>query len=138
MKLLFAKTFTGAPPRRPGDLRAKPIEVEVFENDGRRWIRGLRLATLLGISTSTLRQAVKDSPELQDDRHNQLVSLEGETSGPIRMLSIEGARRLAGFSGPRRRSSVIKFLDEIDGRNDAPAKPPTVQIRRRIPNGRNV
>lgn len=116
MKLLFAKTFTGSPPRRPGDLRARPVVVEVFENEGRRWIRGLRLASVLGISTSTLRQAVKSSPELQDERHNQLVSLEGETSGPVRMLTIEGARRLAGYSGPRRRSSVIAFLDEIDRR----------------------
>jgi hypothetical protein len=116
MKLIFTKTFTGSPPRRPGDLRAKPVVVEVFENDGRRWIRGLRLASVLGISTSTLRQAVKTSPDLQDDRHNQLVSLEGETSGPVRMLTVEGARRLAGHSGPRRRNSVMAFLDEIERR----------------------
>ena len=120
MKLVFTKTFTGAAPRRPGDLRAKPVVVEVFDSEGRRWIRGLRLASLLGISTSALRQAVRTNPDLQDERHNQLVNLEGECSGPVRMLTIDGARRLARHSGPRRRTAVMKFLDEIERHGSRP------------------
>jgi hypothetical protein len=116
MKLLFAKTFTGARPRRPGDLRAKPLDVEVFETDGKRWIKALRLAPVLGISASALRQALKTCPEFQDDRHNQLVSLEGESGGPVRMLTIEGARHLMGHSPVRRRIAVKAFLDEIERR----------------------
>jgi hypothetical protein len=116
MKPLFAKTFTGARPRRPGDLRAKPLDVEVFDIDGKRWVKAMRLATMLGISTSTLRHALKTSPEFQDDRHNQLVNLEGESGGPIRMLTVEGARQLTGLSPPRRRIAVKAFLDEIDRR----------------------
>jgi hypothetical protein len=114
MKLLFAKTFTGGRTRRPGDLRPKPVDVEVFENGGQRWIRGLRLAPLLGISTSSLRRALSTYPELQDDRHNKLVSLPGETSGPVRMLTIEGARRLANRSRAWRRIALKAFLDEIE------------------------
>ena len=95
---------------------ARPVVVDVFENEGRRWIRGMRLAAVLGISTATLRSAVKNSPELQDGRHNLLVSLEGESGGPLRMLTVEGARRLVGYSTPRRRSAVKAFFDEIEKR----------------------
>jgi hypothetical protein len=116
MKLLFAKTFTGARPRRPGDLRARPLDVEVFESDGKLWIKALRLAPVLGISASALRQALKTSPEFQDDRHNQLASLEGESGGPVRMLTIEGAQHLMSLSPPRRRVAVKAFLDEIKKR----------------------
>ena len=116
MKLLFAKTFTGARPRRPDDVRAKPLDVEVFENDGKRWIKALRLAPVLGISTSALRQTLRTSPEFQDDCHNQLVSLEGESGGPVRMLTIEGARHLMSLSPARRRVAVKAFLDEIERR----------------------
>ena len=116
MQPLFAKTFTGSRPRRPGDLRAKPLDVEVFEIDGKLWIRALRLAPVLGISSSALRQALRTSPEFQDDRHNQLVSLAGESGGPVRMLTIEGARHLMSRSQARRRVAVKAFLDEIEKR----------------------
>ena len=116
MKLLFAKTFSPRSTRRPGDLPGNPVVVEVFENEGQRWIKGLRLAPMLGISTSSVRQALKTDPELQDDRHNQLVSLEGETGGPLRMLTIEAARRLAKRSQAGRRFAVKAFLDEIERR----------------------
>jgi hypothetical protein len=114
MKLLFTKTFAARSTRRKGDLPANPVEIEVFENEGQRWIKGLRLAPMLGISTSSLRQALRTYPELQDDRHNRLVSLEGETGGPLRMLTIEGARRVTNRSQVRRRFAVKKFLDEIE------------------------
>ncbi|HEX4157488.1 MAG TPA: hypothetical protein VHY79_03365 [Rhizomicrobium sp.] len=113
MKLLFTKTFTGGRTRRPGDLRPRPVDVEVFESGGQRWIRGLRLASLLGVSTSAVRQALKADPELQDDRHNRLVNLEGDSSGPVRMLTIEAARRVAGQSRAWRRFALKAFLDEI-------------------------
>jgi hypothetical protein len=116
MKLLFAKTFTARSTRRPGDRPANPVVIEVFESGGKRWIKGLRLAPMLGISTSSLRQALRTDPELQDDRHNQLATVEGESGGPLRMLTIEGARRLANGSQVRRRFAVKAFLDEIERR----------------------
>jgi hypothetical protein len=114
MKLLFTKTFAARSTRRQGDLPGNPVVIEVFENGGRRWIKGLRLAPMLGISTSSLRQALRTYPELQDDRHNQLASLEGESGGPLRMLTIEGARLVANRSQVRRRFAVKAFLDEIE------------------------
>jgi hypothetical protein len=114
MKLLFTKTFAARSTRRPGDRPANPVVVEVFESGGQRWIKGLRLAPMLGISTSALRQALRADPELQDDRHNQLVSLEGESGGPLRMLTIEGARCLVNCSQAGRRFAVKAFLDEIE------------------------
>lgn len=116
MKLLFAKTFTARSTRRPGDLPAKPVTVEVFENGGHRWIKGLRLAPMLGISTSSLRHALKTCPELQDNSHNQLVTLEGDLSGPFRMLTIEGAQRLVNRAQTGRRVAVRAFLDDIGRR----------------------
>jgi len=114
MKLLFTKTFAARSTRRRGDRPANPVIVDVFENGGRRWIRGLRLAPMLGISTSALRQVLRTCPELQDDRHNQLANVEGESGGPLRMLTIEGARRVAERSKAGRRFAVRKFLDEVE------------------------
>ena len=114
MKLLHTKTFAARSTRRPGDLPAKPVAVEIFQGADQRWIRGLRLAPMLGISTSALRQALKTYPDLQDEHHNQLVALEGESGGPVRMLTIEGARRVASRSQVRRRFAVKAFLDEAE------------------------
>jgi hypothetical protein len=116
MKLLFSKTFAARSTRRPGDRPANPVVVEVFENNGRRWMKALRLAPMLGISTSSLRQALKNYPGLQDENHNQLVNLEGESGGPLRMVTIEGARRLATGSQAGRRFAVRAFLDEVEKR----------------------
>ncbi len=113
MKLVSAKVFTARSTRRPDDRPSNPVVVEIFEIGGQRWIKALRLAPLLGISTFAVRNALKTRPELQDDRHNQLASLEGESGGPVRMLTIEGAQRLAAGIPKRRRLSVKRFLDEI-------------------------
>jgi hypothetical protein len=114
MKLIFSKVFTARSTRRVDDRPGNPVVVEVFENEGQRWIKALRLAPMLGISTYAIRNALKDRPELHAAAHNQLASLEGESGGPVRMLTIEGARRLAESIPKKRRFAVRKFLDETE------------------------
>jgi hypothetical protein len=112
---------------------SKPINVPIFEQGGRKWIRGTSVAEALGYKNKT-ESIRKKSKRNSEHMESLLIKLEHEGSrreggrlgAPVRFFTLRSAMMLAARDHCQAQRGVdfILFLNKIEDGDGQPAAQP--------------